>query len=112
MNWVHHHDPEGIPDYPNELPFDTRMPDCWTNDADVRIGFYGHMRGIATFTYKKGDLNLQMVKGPIEVAAQVTEEKKMKWTHQNLINAVQNVLGISAKGNGTAIFFSNNRSQL
>jgi hypothetical protein len=24
MNWTYHHDPEGVPDYPNELSFGTR----------------------------------------------------------------------------------------
>jgi hypothetical protein len=59
MNWTYHHDPEGVSDYPDELPFETRIRDYWTNEAGVRIGFFGHAKSVSEFTYRKADLNFK-----------------------------------------------------
>ena len=51
MEWSYHHDDEGIHDYPEILPFDTRMFDYWTS-GDIRIGYYGRGKRMTLFTYK------------------------------------------------------------
>ena len=59
MNWTHQHDPVGVSDYPNELSFEIHIRDYWTNESGTRIGFFGHAKGLAEFTYRKGDLNFK-----------------------------------------------------
>ncbi len=61
MSWTKYHDPVGVLDYPEEwkksYPGELRILNYWTNEAGIRIGFFGHAKGIATFTYKNGDIN-------------------------------------------------------
>jgi hypothetical protein len=59
MNWNYHHDPEGVLDHPDALSFEIRILDYWTNDAGTRIGFFGHAKGVAVFTYRRDRLNFQ-----------------------------------------------------
>lgn len=60
MNWMHHHDPDGIKDFPEEERsprLDLRIFDYWTNESGVRIGLFGHARVTSIFTYKDGNTN-------------------------------------------------------
>jgi hypothetical protein len=56
--WTHYFDRESnVLDYPGHATPDYRIIDYWTNETGVRIGFWGHAKGIAIFTYKFKKVN-------------------------------------------------------
>ena len=59
MTWIQHHSDEGVADCPHVVSFDARIHDYWVNDTGVRIGYVSRRKGIALFTYRKGDLNFE-----------------------------------------------------
>jgi hypothetical protein len=74
MTWTHHHDPiVGVFDYPGHN--DSSIIDYWTNESGVRIGFWGHAKGIARFTYKCGAINFlfDVLRAPGQVPDQLED---------------------------------------
>ncbi|NJO55618.1 MAG: hypothetical protein HC834_03810 [Rhodospirillales bacterium] len=68
MTWIHTHDEAGVADHPDDPGFPLHIRDYWTNEAGVRIGFFGYGKGVSEFTYRKGDLNFKFsaIRAPMQ----------------------------------------------